>query len=612
MKKLTQNLFNKRRNELFTKINHKMSQQNEGNMMLVNDNNMIFIEDSEEEIEDQFDYSAYANNIPVGNQANQFNANQTRTLRLLNPNQLFHLSEGTFRYITRDDTLQAFRTFKFNISHWNDINLINHQDDPVDIELISTTPKKQKFSQHEVDVMIKHKLLELRYELYIKAYEYFPHSYNQHLLKIFDLSSSTASDILKRRSSNLPLVGNKPGRKPGTHIIVTTETIRLIKQFVDSNPTVTINQIFLKLLSESRVTGSNVVSLSESSITNLITKLGYSYKRVTKEPINRNSEMALKKRVVWGELFLSLVKCRTTFIYVDESGFNRGITRSYGRAPVGHPPNIVTEKTKNQNMTVIAALAVGFGVYHEVIVGPCNGDRFYHFCVNLLAWIIRTIPRTHQVVIVMDNASIHRKDIHKLFWDHHCFLLKTIPYSPQVNGIEYLFNQCKSFVRRIFGCSEDMERSVFSFLSHRVEEEYENRLNELYQIYLNNSNEMQEENEFELNNFQFSSNYNVYTQRVNDLNDEFDIRRNQIRQQAQNTHPTRDEIADDMFFSFIDDAFKSVSIEQSLHYHSRVIKVAHACSNGYPLTNDSRFYHNYMIPQNDPVYQYLMEFVGNN
>ena len=123
---------------------------------------------------------------------------------------------------------------------------------------------------------------------------------------------------------------------------------------------------------------------------------------------------------------------------------------------------------------------------------------------------------------------------------------------------------------------------------------------------------MQEENEFELNNFQFSSNYNVYTQRVNDLNDEFDIRRNQIRQQAQNTHPTRDEIADDMFFSFIDDAFKSVSIEQSLHYHSRVIKVAHACSNGYPLTNDSRFYHNYMIPQNDPVYQYLMEFVGNN
>ena len=142
--------------------------------------------------------------------------------------------------------------------------------------------------------------------------------------------------------------------------------------------------------------------------------------------MNRNSIMSIKKRVLWGELFLKLVSERTVFVYIDETGFNRSMNRNYGRSLVNKAPNIVNEKTKSPNISCIAALAVGYGCYNELIEGPCNGERFVQFCSNCIDWLLRKIPHIHQICVVMDNAKIHLSDVHSLFWEKHCFLLKTI------------------------------------------------------------------------------------------------------------------------------------------------------------------------------------------
>ena len=66
-----------------------------------------------------------------------------------------------------------------------------------------------------------------------------------------------------------------------------------------------------------------------------------------------------------------------------------------------------------------------------------------------------------------------------------------------------------------------------------------------------------------------------------------------------------------IFINFIKTSFETASPEQTSHYHSRVIKVVHACTQSYPLTNNSLFYHKYMIPEDDPVL-FMIDLLKNN
>ena len=147
-------------------------------------------------------------------------------------------------------------------------------------------------------------------------------------------------------------------------------------------------------------------------------------------------------------------------MFVDESGFNRGLIGNYGYSRKGVPPTITVDKIKHGNHSAIAALIIGSKPYVEVIEGACNNERFQLFCRNLVSHLKQTLDLRRPCVVIMDNATIHRTGIHEIFWSEHIYLLKTIPYSPQTNPIEMSFNQAKIALQQIFSSNDNYTRTL--------------------------------------------------------------------------------------------------------------------------------------------------------
>lgn len=64
----------------------------------------------------------------------------------------------------------------------------------------------------------------------------------------------------------------------------------------------------------------------------MIKKIGYSYKRSRAGVIQRNTPRILESRYEKTLDYLALLKQENNFIYIDETGFNRGIIPKDRRA----------------------------------------------------------------------------------------------------------------------------------------------------------------------------------------------------------------------------------------------------------------------------------------
>ena len=123
------------------------------------------------------------------------------------------------------------------------------------------------------------------------------------------------------------------------------QTTSKIKEIIDRNPTITQLEISEQLSIAHQQDINNEVpecrriqAIKRSSVGNAIHNLGYSLKRITKQPVPRNTELGMKKWVLWGEFFIKLVDAEVQFIFIDECGFSRGQSRNYGYAEVRDTP----------------------------------------------------------------------------------------------------------------------------------------------------------------------------------------------------------------------------------------------------------------------------------
>lgn len=568
------------------------------NILFNNNDNVLIISDNDLEEDDTFENEMYRNNE---RNTEQYQPQRQINIRFLHPNQLFHLGEGNFRFRTTSNSHYLFENFKNRMTSLSEINLIDHPELDELIEVESTTMKKISWSYNEMEKEIEKRLREQRYDLYLKVKDLVGNSVSaDSLRKIFNISRQTAYNIEERKKENINIIGEKRGRKVGTKRKVNRETINFIREKIKQDPTITLNQIYGELVVEVGSGNEDIVLISLPSISKLINNMGYSYKRITREPINRNTDVAIKKRVVWGELFLQLVQDDVQFIFIDESGFNRSINRPYGHSMRGRACNIENEKIRQINNTVIGAMIVGHPMFIEVMEGPCDGNRFRCFCRNLVDWCITHLDKNKVTVVVMDNASIHRKDVFDIFWSKHIYVLKTIPYSPQTNAVEMVFAQAKAYISRVFGSHSEMESEMGMINLEEIEMEYEERMEEIRQQFQDDS-----EGDY-LMEMDEDLPPSISAQRMNRLLDELDeeveTRRRNSQAEVARIHPSRDSIEQDKFHKLIKRAFGMVSIPNTHHYLARTIKVAHACARSYPLMNDHKFYHQYEIQEEDPIY----------
>ena len=125
--------------------------------------------------------------------------------------------------------------------------------------------------------------------------------------------------------------------------------------------------------------------------------------------------------------------------YVDESGFDTYYQREYGWAPKGEAVNDKILGRKYERRSIVAGK-----VNNEIIApleyrGTMHGEFFEKwFEDNLLPAI------SEDTVIIMDNASFHRKEkLYEIAKRYNRRLIFLPPYSPELNPIEHFWNWLK-------------------------------------------------------------------------------------------------------------------------------------------------------------------------
>jgi len=137
-------------------------------------------------------------------------------------------------------------------------------------------------------------------------------------------------------------------------------------------------------------------------------------------------------------------------VYIDESGFAHGHTRSHGYSEVGKRCHGIFHWGLKGRTNAIGALIKG--ALLTVALFPCNinADVFY-------AWAAQDLVPKLPVgsIVVMDNAAFHKREDIKRRIEKAGHTLEFLPpYSPDLNPIEHKWAQLKS-IRNQLRCSVD-------------------------------------------------------------------------------------------------------------------------------------------------------------
>jgi len=137
-------------------------------------------------------------------------------------------------------------------------------------------------------------------------------------------------------------------------------------------------------------------------------------------------------------------------VYIDESGFENELPRTHGYAPIGKRCVGKHDWQSNGRTNVIGALLSSCLLTAALFTGSVNADVFF-------AWLDQDLlPKLPtNSVIVMDNASFHKRDDARLLIEQAGHILEFLPpYSPDLNPIEHKWAQAKA-LRRKKNCSTD-------------------------------------------------------------------------------------------------------------------------------------------------------------
>lgn len=131
-------------------------------------------------------------------------------------------------------------------------------------------------------------------------------------------------------------------------------------------------------------------------------------------------------------------------ISIDETSVVAGMSRNHGREFIGKRlVEMTSHPDRFKKRTVVMAISAngveGWKMYDK---GGMTSDRMVEFLQIVL-------KDKSGYIVIMDNASTHgTQDVRRMIRDGDNKLLHSIPYSPETNAIEELFNQFKHYIRR--------------------------------------------------------------------------------------------------------------------------------------------------------------------
>jgi transposase len=135
-------------------------------------------------------------------------------------------------------------------------------------------------------------------------------------------------------------------------------------------------------------------------------------------------------------------------VFLDECGVNTTLHRLYARAPRGQRAVGVVPRNWKHNTTVVGALSLSGVQAVMTLEGALDTGAFEMFVEHFL--VPALVPGQ---IVILDNLSVHksacvRERVRERIEAAGCSIFFLPTYSPDLNPIEKLWSQFKSYLRR--------------------------------------------------------------------------------------------------------------------------------------------------------------------
>ena len=227
-------------------------------------------------------------------------------------------------------------------------------------------------------------------------------------------------------------------QKHGPDKVLNEIEMLIVIELLSNQPSIYLDEVQEELYNR---TGTRV---HNSTICRTMQHLGFSRKRLQRVALQCSDELR-------GQFMAEISQFDPmTFVWVDESGFNRRNTiRAYGYSLRGM--RAVDHQLKHRGVNINSIGIMSHLGVEDVYLLERNvdGDMFEDFCRKCLIPILMPFngTNTHSVVI-MDNCSIHHTQrVTEMILSTGALLRFLPPYSPDLNPIEFVFSKVKSFVK---------------------------------------------------------------------------------------------------------------------------------------------------------------------
>ena len=217
-----------------------------------------------------------------------------------------------------------------------------------------------------------------------------------------------------------------------------------IKNFIIKYVTDKINFNYKKLLCI--INKKYNLFISKTSIYRILKNYGVTKKKICNKQILTNFEKRKKQIKLFKEQINDILETSSmsNIISIDETSIDSHITNNYGWSKKGERIENVVKHSRIR-YSLILAISCKKIIHKQIIKGSANGDTFLKFIKDL----IKKLSVKKKSYVLLANARIHHNKKIKEFiiTKPKIEFIYNIPYTPETNPIERVFNDLKRDLR---------------------------------------------------------------------------------------------------------------------------------------------------------------------
>lgn len=218
------------------------------------------------------------------------------------------------------------------------------------------------------------------------------------------------------------------------------------------------------------------LEISKTLLYKTLKELKISRKKIYNKPIYSNKH---KRNREIKELRNKLKNVNVNdIISIDETSIDTHISHNYGWSKKGIK---ITNIKRNlyKRYTIICAISNKKIIHYQVIPKSANGELFLSFIQTLISKL------DGNKYLLMDNARIHHYSKVKevINNNRNIKLIYNVPYSPEYNPIEYVFNEFKNKLKKQIITNKNIFKKIrnsFKIKSNNLMAYFNKSLKDLY------------------------------------------------------------------------------------------------------------------------------------